>query len=37
MSKVTKTLLIVLGIVGAVVVALVGLLIYFRATTPASN
>ena len=37
MSKASKILLILLGIVGAIVVALVGLLIYFRATTPASN
>ena len=37
MSKASKTLLILLGIVGALLVAFVGLLIYFRATTPVSN
>jgi hypothetical protein len=37
MSKATKTLLILLGIVGTLVVLFVGLLIYFRATTPVSN
>jgi flagellar biosynthesis/type III secretory pathway M-ring protein FliF/YscJ len=37
MSKASKVLLILLGIVGALVVAFVGLLIYFRATTTGSN
>jgi len=37
MSKAGRTLLFLLGIVGALVVALVGLLIYFRATSQVSG
>jgi len=37
MSKAGRTLWIVLGIVGALVVAFVGLLIYFRATSQVSS
>jgi hypothetical protein len=37
MTTARKTLWILLGIVGTLLVVAVGLLIYFRATTPVSN